>query len=98
MWITGSSELSTDPKFNSNQNRVKNRDELSLKLEPQIKKMDFEDLYAKCLAMEIPVGKLRNMKEVFELPEAKAMLKRFPVNGSEKTAVNSIAFKFNDHV
>jgi hypothetical protein len=48
--------------------------------------------------MEIPIGKLRNMKEVFELPEAKALLKHFAVNGINKIAINSIAFKFNDHV
>jgi crotonobetainyl-CoA:carnitine CoA-transferase CaiB-like acyl-CoA transferase len=91
-------ELSTDPKFNSNQNRVKNRNELSARLETEIEKMDFNELYQKCLAIEIPIGKLRNMKEVFELPEAKALLKHFAVNGINKIAINSIAFKFNDHV
>jgi crotonobetainyl-CoA:carnitine CoA-transferase CaiB-like acyl-CoA transferase len=91
-------ELLTDEKFSTNQNRVKNRTELSDKLETEIKKINFEELYKECLAKEIPVGKLRSMKEVFELAEARAMLKHFSVNGTPKTAVNSIAFKFNENV
>ena len=91
-------DLTDDEKFSSNLNRVKNRSELSSKIEMEIKKINFADLYETCLKSEIPIGKLRNMKEVFELPEAKAMLKHFSINGTNKTAVNSIAFKFNDHV
>jgi len=87
-------ELILDEKFCTNQNRVKNREELFELLNIEVEKMDFDTLYKKCLELEIPIGKLRNMKEVFELPEAKAMLKQF----ENKTAVNSIAFKFNDDV
>jgi crotonobetainyl-CoA:carnitine CoA-transferase CaiB-like acyl-CoA transferase len=88
-------ELITDEKFNSNPNRVKNREELFELLNIEVEKIDFNTLYKKCLDLEIPIGKLRNLKEVFELPEAKAMLKQF---GENKTVVNSIAFKFIDHV
>lgn len=87
-------ELINDQKFNSNPNRVKNREELFEILNIEVEKMDFDTLYKKCLELEIPIGKLRNLKEVFELPEAQAMLKQF----AGKTAVNSIAFKFLDHV
>ncbi len=87
-------ELIADEKFSTNQNRVKNREELFELLNIEVEKMDFETLYKKCLDLEIPIGKLRNMKEVFELPEAKAMLKQF----GNKTAVNSIAFKFSNDV
>lgn len=86
-------EIAENPKFISNQNRVKNREELFELLNIEVEKIDFETLYKKCLELEIPIGKLRNLKEVFELPEAKAMLKQF----GNKTAVNSIAFKFIDH-
>jgi crotonobetainyl-CoA:carnitine CoA-transferase CaiB-like acyl-CoA transferase len=91
-------KLITDEKFGSNQNRVKNRVELFSKIETEIKKISFDGLYQKCLIHEIPIGKLRTIKEVFELPEAKAMLKHFSVKEKTKTAVNSIAFKFHDHV
>lgn len=91
-------ELVHDEKFNCNPNRVKNRGELYELLNTEVEKMDFDPLYKQCLDKEIPIGKLRSIKEVFELPEAKAMLKQFSVNGQNKTAVNSIAFKFIDHV
>ncbi|HWY12777.1 MAG TPA: CaiB/BaiF CoA-transferase family protein [Bacteroidia bacterium] len=91
-------EMAKDAKFNSNQSRIQNRDELYEKLNIEVEKINFDDLYKQCLKKEIPIGKLRNLKEVFELPEAKALLKQFSVNGQNKTAVNSIAFKFIDHV
>ncbi len=87
-------ELINEEKFSSNQNRLKNREELYELLNIEVEKMDFDVLYKKCLESEVPIGKLRNIKEVFELPEAKAMLKQF----GDKTAVNSVAFKFIDHV
>ena len=87
-------EIAKDEKFNSNQSRIQNRDELYEKLNIEVEKINFDDLYKQCLEKEIPIGKLRNLKEVFELPEAKALLKQFSVNGQTKTAVNSIAFKF----
>ncbi len=86
-------ELLIDEKFSSNQNRVKNREELFELINIEVEKMNFNDLYDQCLKNEIPIGKLRNLKEVFELPEAQAMLKHFFVNGVSKTAVNSVAFK-----
>lgn len=92
--ILGLTEIITNEKFNSNQNRVKNREELYSLLKNKVENLNFDLLYGKCLEKEIPIGKLRTIKEVFELPEAKAMLKHF---GQNKTAVNSIAFKFLDH-
>jgi hypothetical protein len=40
----------------------------------------------------VPIGKIRNLKEVFELPEAKAMLHSF----SNIQSVQSIGFKFEE--
>jgi hypothetical protein len=47
-----------------------------------------------CLAKEVPIGKIRNLKEVFELPEAKEMLVNFTYNKKNISAVSGIAFKF----
>lgn len=87
-------ELIANPKFSSNPERIKNRHDLFELLHAKVEQMDFDPLYKICLEKEIPVGKLRSIKDVFELPEAKAMLKQF---GQNKTAVKSIAFKFIDH-
>lgn len=89
-------ELITDSRFETNQDRVNNRDLLFSRLNNEIVKFSFNDLYKACLNLDLPIGKIRNLKEVFEMPEAKAMLKPFLDNGKNKTAVNSIAFKFLD--
>lgn len=83
-----------DLKFSTNQSRVKNRDELYKILQTEILKLNFEELYSSCIDLKLPMGKIRNMEEVFQLPEAKAMLKPFVDKGISKNAVNSIAFKF----
>lgn len=89
------SDLKTDPSYISNQERISHRSELFSVMQNAIAKMDFETLYAACLKQGIPVGKIRNLREVFELPEAQAMLKKFIHQNETITAVKSIAFKFN---
>lgn len=89
-------ELASNSKFNSNQNRVENRSELFELLKSKLEALRFEVIYNYCLQHDIPIGKIRNLKEVFELPEAQHMLKPFNDNGMNKTAVHSIAFKFLD--
>jgi crotonobetainyl-CoA:carnitine CoA-transferase CaiB-like acyl-CoA transferase len=88
--------LSSDPKFSTNQNRVANREELFKLLKSKLEVLSFNALYKYCLQHDIPIGKIRNLKEVFELPEAQHMLKQFIDNSQNKNAVHSIAFKFLD--
>lgn len=88
--------LATDPKYASNQLRVNNRSQLYTLLYNYIKQFNFKDLFSLCLEKEIPIGKIRNLKEVFELPEAKDMLRKFSYEKKEVTTVSGIAFKFLD--
>lgn len=86
--------LATDPKYANNQLRVNNRTQLYTLLYNYIKQFKFKDLFELCLEKEIPIGKVRNLKEVFELPEAKEMLRKFTFEKKEVTSVSGIAFKF----
>jgi crotonobetainyl-CoA:carnitine CoA-transferase CaiB-like acyl-CoA transferase len=86
--------LATDPKYASNQLRVNNRSQLYALLYDYIKQFNFKVLFDQCLEKEIPIGKIRNLKEVFELPEAKAMLREFKADGKELQVVSGISFKF----
>lgn len=86
--------LATDPKYANNQLRVNNRTQLYTLLYNYIKQLHFKDLFAKCLELDIPIGKIRNLKEVFELPEAQAMLRKQKADKKELKTVSSIAFKF----
>lgn len=86
--------LATDIKYATNQLRVQNRIQLYHIIYNYIKQYNFKDLYKLCLEREIPIGKIRDLKEVFELPEAKAMVNKFTYKKNELKNVSGIAFKF----
>lgn len=88
------SSLAKDPKYINNQARVLNRIQLYHILYNYIKEFNFSDLYNACLEHEVPVGKIRNLKEVFELPEAKEMIRNISHQGKKIQTVSGIAFKF----
>jgi crotonobetainyl-CoA:carnitine CoA-transferase CaiB-like acyl-CoA transferase len=84
--------------YSSNQKRVKNREKLYELMKVPVKKINFKQLYARCLEAEVPIGKIRNLKEVFELPEAQNMLAKVKIEGKKQTVVKSVSFKFLEHV
>ncbi len=86
--------LAIDSKYSTNQSRVNNRTQLYAILYPYINKFDFKVLDTACIERGIPMGKIRNMKELFELPEALAMLKEFSSGTKKIKVVSGNAFKF----
>ena len=70
-------ELAKDKNYATNQLRVLNRTQLYSMLYNYIHQFNFKDLFRLCSEKEIPLGKIRNLKEVFELPEAKEMIRVF---------------------
>ncbi|MBX3163910.1 MAG: CoA transferase [Bacteroidetes bacterium] len=86
--------LATNPQYANNHLRVSNRTQFYSILYDYINKFNFKDLFQKCVEREIPIGKIRNLKEVFELPEAQAMLRQFEFEKKNYEAVSSVAFKF----
>lgn len=85
-------DLFSHPDFESNQLRVTNRLELFSKLNRCIQLLNFDALFDECIKHDIPIGKIRNLREVFELPEAQNMLNTF----SNIQAAKSISFKFEE--
>lgn len=88
--------LANDPKYANNHLRVNNRSQLYALLYNYIKQFNFKELFKLCLEKDVPIGKIRNLKEVFELPEAKAMTRKFKDGKKELSTVSGIAFKFID--
>lgn len=72
--ILGEENLAKKSEFISNNERVKHRIELAKHLQEQISLHDCDELIKKMIENEIPAGRVRNMKEVFELPAAQKML------------------------
>lgn len=82
-------------EFSSNQLRISNRQSLYDILNIEIQKIDFDFLFNECLKHDIPVGKIRNLKEVFELPEAQVLLSTFTHHNKALNYVKSTAFQFH---
>jgi len=66
--------LLENDKFTTNTSRVMNRAELSVYLSQAIIHFDSSELMAKINVQKIPAGIIHNMKEVFEMNEAKELL------------------------
>lgn len=72
-------ELITDVRFSTNQNRVANRIALGEFLRTKIKERSSEELMTVIHQRKIPAGLIQNLKQVFEMKEAKELL--FHANG-----------------
>ncbi|MGZ3884887.1 MAG: CaiB/BaiF CoA transferase family protein [Bacteroidia bacterium] len=94
--IVHAEHLIKDPAYANNQSRLNNRGNLFLELKPAVERFCFEELYHACLGKDIPIGKIRNLKEVFELPEAGAMLRHFNSGDKKITTVSPVAFKISE--
>lgn len=86
--------LATDARFMTNQQRLVNRSQLYSILYDYIREFNFKEIYAACLKLDVPIGKIRNLKEVFELPEAQAMTRQFRYNKVEINTVSGSSFRF----
>ncbi len=67
-------DLNKSDKFKSNQERVIHRDELTRLLSETIYQVDSMELMININAHKIPAGIIQNVKEVFEMKEAKELM------------------------
>ncbi len=67
----GAPELADDPRFNTNQDRVMNRDALTEALIPLMAQADGFALCEKLLKAGLPAGPVRDTKEVMEHPHTR---------------------------
>lgn len=86
--------LADDIRFIHNQQRIQNREALFAELDKKISGKDFDSIYQDCLKYDVPIGKIRTLKEVFELEEAGKMLNTFEYQAQELRSVRSTAFIF----
>ncbi len=74
MTLLNHSQLSVVPSFSSNEARVVNRKQLNEKLSGLIKDLKSEEFLNQLHKAKIPAGMIQNLKEVFEMNEAKEVL------------------------
>ena len=86
--------LKQDDRFRTNTDRVHHRSELKMVLTPSILKWTRNELMAELKSKGVPAGSIRNMKEVFEWPQAQKMiLEETFSDGQLSKRVGTIAFK-----
>ena len=87
-------DLDVEIQFSNNTKRVSHRLELVGKLQSAIQNISADELLPKLHQRGVPVGRIRNMQEVFELETAQDMVLRFiDSNGMERKCVRTVAFE-----
>lgn len=82
--------------FETNAKRVINRTALKEKLEAYIGRLNSSDFIQKCIDKKVPVGKVKDMKEVMENPVAQDMILREEIDGLTTQRIRSVAFHIKD--
>ncbi len=94
----GRPELATDPRFEKNQNRVINKQEINTILQTLIGQYTREEILELLSQKRIPAGGVFNMKEVFEVPESRQMMLRATYEDGESiSGVRSVAFSYGEN-
>jgi crotonobetainyl-CoA:carnitine CoA-transferase CaiB-like acyl-CoA transferase len=87
--------LAEDARFQHNVDRVENRQILEQELQGAIEKLEAAYMLKEALARSIPIGQIRNMQEVFEMPEAEDMVLEEEVDGQLTKRVRTIGFQIS---
>ena len=92
-WIKRT-DLASDDRFKTVQDRVKNRMLLYQEIQAAINQFELVDVVAGMNELGVPCAEIKNLKEVFNAPEAKNMVRTETIDGVETKRVTSIVFKY----
>ena len=85
-------EVAESDRFKTNHARVQNREALLEVLLPQFKRKLREDWLQELIQHHVPAGAVRNLQEVFSLPEARNLVLSETLEGKETLRVKSSIF------
>ena len=94
--LINSEELSVNPLFETNNKRVENRSILFDLLKNAVIKFTRNFLLKESIVLNIPLGAIRNMAEVFENDVAKAMVLNETIENRETKRMKTVAFKITE--
>jgi crotonobetainyl-CoA:carnitine CoA-transferase CaiB-like acyl-CoA transferase len=86
-------ELIDDVRFASNQQRVVHRSELQVLIQEKIKPLVAKELLEELQLLNVPAGKVKNLKEVFEDEAAKSLIRTETIDSQETKRITSLVFK-----
>ena len=79
-------------KFDSNQKRVENRLELLTHIQHKVSSMNSAHFFNSCIELNIPIGEVKTMKDVFKNPVAKKMVLEEKIKNQQTKRIATIAF------
>lgn len=85
--------LPSSVKFNRNQVRIENRIELQALIEEKTQKLDSKTLLQSLEDLNVPAGKVKDLKEVFEDERAQDLVLEEEIDGVSTKRVRSTIFK-----
>ncbi len=91
--VLGCENLLDEVYFKTNAARVIHRGDLKLKMDPFLKKISASDLMRACKNKKIPIGEIKDLKQVLESPIAQQMVLKEKIEGVETSRLRSIAFQ-----
>ena len=86
-------DLHTNPLFNSNTNRLVNRQKLQTKLKESIERFNYNDLASKLDDLGVPFGEIKTLDRVLESKAAQEMILTEIQDGGETKRLSGNAFK-----
>lgn len=92
------SDLLSNPLFETNALRVQNRTELQSKLQEKFKAYDFQEIYSKLLNLNVPVGQIKNLEEVFETKTAQNLILEEKIEGESTKRLKTVVFEIKSSV
>lgn len=95
--ILGLPELAQSESFQSNSARLQNRQALHEQLQVAIAQWERQVLLQQLEDAAVPAGAIRSMPEVFELPQAQALIRQYPLpDGTTGTCLQTAVFRLSD--
>lgn len=89
----GLSNLPADPRFSENVERVKNRTELQEIIGAIISRFDAADILEFMHAHFVPAGLIKDLEQVFDGPNAQALIRTETIEDIQTKRVSQIAFQ-----
>ncbi|MFT5305265.1 MAG: crotonobetainyl-CoA:carnitine CoA-transferase CaiB-like acyl-CoA transferase [Flavobacteriales bacterium] len=91
--IIGAEELLDRKELSSNRIRVENRILLHQLLSPYFAQLKCAPLIKSCIAVDVPIGEIKNLEQVFQSEVASKMILEEDIQGSVTRRVQSVAFR-----
>lgn len=89
-------EIASDSRFNTNQERVLNREQLCQLLQTAFEQFDASDILKQCHTAQIPIGAVRTIAEVCESNVGKEMVLHEKTEGHPTSRMASVAFHWKE--